>query len=298
MSVPSEKEKREASNKDHKFLEWALENALPAVTLIAIVWFAVLGGSPLASVFTSYFAYLLSVLVLVALRALARRFTRPASTRTRALPTTSSDIGFIVSAAKMGLPVAIAIAIARFAALGGSALDNAIAACSIYLFLVGLALAARLGKMFFERRRFEIAACVFVCKLATNMFFAACARRAKRTKLALWLSGMAVPEARQRGKFFTLDYRLEGQQYCLVVSAPEQPWLFTVTDQEGRDQSRVVGPALGPDANFHGALLTPRDFGFETLTILCLGCDPMQKTFTSDEILVIDKKLKSRDVEP
>jgi hypothetical protein len=195
-----------------------------------------------------------------------------------------------------------AYALYRWLSISGPVSPFASVFVLYFVFIVGLlALAAlRRGKMFLETHRLEISTGIFLARLATRVFIAASVRRAKKTKVFAWFRAVFVgraPEARPRGKFFALDYRLDGQQYSLIVKVPETPWIFTVTDQDGRDQSRVVGPALGPDANFHGALLTPRDFGFETLTILCLGCDPMQKTFTSDEILVIDKKLKSLEAD-
>jgi len=100
-------------------------------------------------------------------------------------------------------------------------------------------------------------------------------------------------EAKRVGRFHVLDYWIEGQAYTLLVSFPDKPWLFTVVDQDGRDQTLVVGKYLGPNVDCHGSAITPFDLGFESLTILCLGCDPLEKQFSANEILVIDKKLKS-----
>lgn len=105
-----------------------------------------------------------------------------------------------------------------------------------------------------------------------------------------------ITNAKKIGKFFSVDYKLNGQKYCLLTQVPDFPWLMTITDQDGFDRTKELEPYIGPDANFHGALLKPSDFGYSSLNILCLGCDPLERTFNAEEILVIDKKLKKQQL--
>jgi hypothetical protein len=100
------------------------------------------------------------------------------------------------------------------------------------------------------------------------------------------------PSAKKIGKFYLLEYMIENQKYSLITRLPEMPSLAIVSDGEGNDLTLEFISYCGPENNFHGSNLTPNDLGFERLTVLFEG---IEKTFERDEILRLDKKLKSSD---
>jgi hypothetical protein len=165
----------------------------------------------------------------------------------------------------------------------------------VVTFLIGFLLFTK-GFGWWKRNGSRVLKTIFVARLIANYCFSIIVKRVKSKIVHCrkqW-QRKNFPEAKYlAGNFFSLNYRVFDQYYCLLVTVPEMPWLFTVTDQDGVDRTNDLAGFMGPDLNFHGARVTPSLLGFETLTILCLGCDPLEQTFKSDEILVIDKKLKS-----
>lgn len=89
-------------------------------------------------------------------------------------------------------------------------------------------------------------------------------------------------------KYLKISYKYRDKTYFYLLKIPRgvQP-LKNIVDEDGNDISDIINPYLGPNLDCHGALIYPKDFGYNQIKITTV----FDKTIVFDE----DQKIELTD---
>lgn len=93
---------------------------------------------------------------------------------------------------------------------------------------------------------------------------------------------MLVPDGKRQ---YELRYILNDRLYKIKIKAHRGPrTVVTVEDGWGVDVTDMVTPYLGPNEDYHGQQITPKQLGYDALTITRRNGET--RSYQADDVLV------------
>ena len=107
-----------------------------------------------------------------------------------------------------------------------------------------------------------------------------------RSKLERWFN---LKTTNHTDTHTILTYHDGTQQYKIKWKKKSPSFIKKVTDENDNDITDEIRPYLGPNYNFHGTLLTPRDFEKRSISFHYLIPPSTTTTFEDDQIMTVDR---------
>lgn len=108
----------------------------------------------------------------------------------------------------------------------------------------------------------------------------------KYVVLLLWQKAY-LPVVRVGRNVYEVHYVLKDRVYKVRTQIRRMPRVVRVLDHEGEDATECVLAYLGPNEDFHGALTTPGDLGYNGLLFRMRG--GKEVAFAGDDFIDLDK---------
>lgn len=101
-------------------------------------------------------------------------------------------------------------------------------------------------------------------------------------------SSSVKKEEKFAGKYLKIPYEFRDRNYCFLLKiARGIVPLKSIRDDNDQDVTDQVTPYLGPNLDFHGVKLTPKDLGWNSLTFVTLR-DEQEYRFEADQTINTD----------